>query len=261
MKNYLYVILLVLAFLLILTNAFFGHELLASSTEQVAHKYSIYVHLQPEWNNSKNILFDITNSWHNLEKSEFDMKDKLEFHNSNQLQYLNGRSYVELKHEFSNCDEEWKPILYRKAVDTVRNEIEYLQGTQISADPSVTIYPDIDNIAYSNSEQENKIQNAYAQFIPICTLKDNTTYDYSIKSNNEDIGFDVYFVPSIQERDDFFSEKDFDYYQKDGCFGLNKNSFSGTCKNISKNSGLLVVIPSELNLWVTKVTIHLNEIE
>ena len=91
------------------------------------------------------MLFDLTNSWHNLEKSEFDMKDKLESHNLNHLQYLNGRSYVELKHEFSDCQEEWQPMLYRKAVDTVRHEIEYVQGQQLSTDPNVSVYPNIEN--------------------------------------------------------------------------------------------------------------------
>lgn len=261
MKSYLYVVLPVVAILLIFMNMFFGHELFASSTEQVINKYSIYVHLQPEWKHSKNIIFDITNSWYQSEKIKSSVENKIDFHNYNQLQSLNGKTYVELKHSFSDCSDEWKPILYRKAVDTVRHEIEFLQGNQLSQDPSISIYPDMDNPMYSNLEQETKINGSYAQFIPICTSKNITSYDYSIKTNSDGIGFDVYFVRSIQERSDLFSNQTFDYYDGKDCFGKNKQSYSGTCKNISKNSGLLVIIPDELKQWVTKFTINLYEIE
>lgn len=261
MKSYLFAVLPIVAILLIFTNAFFGHELFASSTEQVINKYSIYVHLQPEWKHSKNIIFDITNSWHKSDQMKSITQEKFDSHNYNQVQSLNGKSYVELKHDFSDCSDEWKPVLYRKAVDTIRHEIEYLQGSQLSDDPSISIYPDTDNPSYSILEQENKINDAYAQFIPICTSKNITSYDYSIRANNAEIGFDVYFVKSIQERNDLFSNQTFDYYESKDCFGQNKQSYSGTCANISKDSGLLVIIPDELKPWVTKVTINLYEVE
>jgi hypothetical protein len=261
MKSYLYVVLPAVAILLIFMNMMFGHELFASSTEQVINKYSIYVHLLPEWKESKNIIFDITNSWYQSEKIKSNTEDKINSHNYNQLQSLNGKTYVELKHAFSDCSDEWKPILYRKAIDTVRHEIEYLQGTQLSDDPSIAIYQNIKNPMYSNLEQENKINGAYAQFIPICTSKNITSYDYSIKTDNDSIGFDVYFVRSIQERSDLFSNQTFDYYDGKDCFGKNKQSYSGTCRNISKDSGLLVIIPDELKPWVTKITINLYEVE
>jgi hypothetical protein len=261
MKNYLYAILPIVALLLILTNAFFGHELFASSTEKVINKYSIYVHLQPEWKHQKNIIFDITNSWYKSDKIKSSPENKFDSHNYNQIQFQNGKSYVELKHEFSDCSDEWKPVLYRKAVDTIRHEIEYLQGTQLSEDPSLSIYPDIENPTYSILEQENKIKDSYAQFIPICSSKNITSYDYSIKTDNDDIGFDVYFVKSIQEKSDFFSEQTFDYYENKDCFGQNRQSYSGTCENISKDSGLLVIVPDELKPWVTKFTINLYENE
>jgi len=260
MKTVFYIILPIVAFLLILTNAFYGHLLFASTTEYVANRYSIYVHLQPEWNSSsKNIIFDVTNSWYKLENNETNnVNDYSDGYNSNQLQYINDKSYVELKHSFSNCQKEWKPMLYGKAVDTVRHEIEYMQGNQLNPNPDISVYPDIENINYDKSQQQIKIKNGYAQFIQICTSKDVTSYDYSIKTDNNDVGFDVYFVPSSLERDNFFSN-DFKYYETRACFGQNKQSYSGTCNNVEKNGGLIVVFPDELNPWVTKVTINLYE--
>ena len=61
------------------------------------------------------------------------MKKNTENHNYNELQYLGDKSYVELKHDFSDCQDEWQPMLYRKVVDTVRHEIEFFPGKAIKS--------------------------------------------------------------------------------------------------------------------------------
>lgn len=262
MKIFLYIVIPIFAFSVIFVNAFFGHLIFASETQQVINKYSVYVHLLSEWqSDSKNIIFEVTNSWHKSDKDAeinhvFDAESKE--YNSNQLQEINGKSFVELKHEFSECQEDWQPMLYRKAVDTVRHEIEYIQGKQLSSDPDISIYPNIENTNYDNLEQQLKIKNGYVQFFPICTSKEITSYDYSVKTDNKDLGFDVYFVSSSEQRENF-GDSQFYSYTELGCFGENKQSFSGSCKNIKKDSGLLVVLPDELKPWTTKVTVNLYE--
>ncbi|MDH5665286.1 MAG: hypothetical protein OEY10_03195 [Nitrosopumilus sp.] len=262
MKKILYVIIPIFAFLTIFINAFFGHMIFSTETQEVINKYSVYVHLLSEWeSDSKNIIFDVTNSWHKSDKISninhvFDAESKE--YNINQLHEINGKSYVELKHEFSNCEEEWQPMLYKKAVDIVRHEIEYVQGQQLSTDPSVSVYPNIENRNYDNLDQQLKIKNGFAQFFPICTSKYITSYDYSVKTDNKDLGFDVYFVSSYVQRENFGNSK-FDYYVESGCFGQNKQSYSGTCSNIKKDGGLLVIFPDELKPWTTKVTVNLYE--
>ena len=262
MKSIFYIIIPILVFSIIFVNAFYGHLIFASESNQVVNKYSVYVHLLSEWqSDSKNIIFDVTNSWYKSDKDRnvnhvFDAESKK--YNTNQLQEIHDKSYVELKHEFSDCQEEWQPMLYRKAVDTVRHEIEYVQGQQLSSDPSVSVYPNIENKNYDNSEQQSKIKNGYAQFFPICTSKDVTSYDYSIKTDNKDLGFDVYFVSSSIQLENF-GNSEFNSYTEPRCYGQNKQSYSGTCENINKDSGLLVIFPDELKPWTTKVTINLYE--
>ncbi len=262
MKIFLYIVIPIFAFSVIFVNAFFGHLIFASETQQVINKYSVYVHLLSEWqSDSKNIIFEVTNSWHKSDKDAeinhiFDAESKA--YNTNQLQEINGKSFVELKHEFSECQEDWQPMLYRKAVDTVRHEIEYIQGKQLSPDPDISLYPNIDNTNYDNLEQQLKIKNGYVQFFPICTSKEITSYDYSVKTDNKDLGFDVYFISSSEQRENF-GDSQFYSYTELGCFGENKQSFSGSCKNIKKDSGLLVILPDELKPWTTKVTVNLYE--
>ena len=261
MKKIFYGIFPTVAIFLIIINMFYGHALLASASEEVTHKYEVYVHLQSEWNiPQKNILFEITNTWYKVDSSETIFEKNVVNHNYNELQYLGDKSYVELKHDFSDCQDEWQPMLYRKAIDTVRHEIEFVQGKQLSSDPGISIYPDIENEFYDGIEQQLKIRDGFSQFIPICTSEGHTSYDYSIKIDSNNIGFDVYFVPSIDERNDFHdSENDFDFYTEDGCYAKNKKSFSGLCDNVGKNSGLLIVIPDVLDKPLTKVIVTLKE--
>ena len=264
MKTVFYVLIPIVAFSIILTNAFFGHLIFASDAHQVLNKYSVYVHLLHDWNSdSKNIIYEVTNSWYKPDKDDgvnYVLNAEDRKYNTNQLYEIHDKSYVELKHDFSDCQEEWQPMLYRKTVDTIRHDIEYIQGKQLSADPDVSVYPNIENKSYDELEQQSKIKNGYVQFFPICTSKDVTSYNYSIKTDNKDLGFDVYMVPSSIQRENFLNSN-FDYYRQSGCYAHNMQSYSGTCNNVSKGGGLLVIFPDDLRPWTTKVTLNLYEKE
>ena len=147
----IFFILPVIAFILIFSNMFFGHLLFVY--DQDINKYSIYVHFQEEWNSYPvNLLFDVTNVWSNPNFSNYtystDFSNVSDFdnYNSNNLQYQDNRGYVELKHQFSDCNSSWKPMLYRYAIDSVRTQIELIQGNELNNDPYVSILPDIKSI-------------------------------------------------------------------------------------------------------------------
>lgn len=224
--------------------------------EQKINKYSIYIHLQEDWKSyPSNLHFEIINVWSNqFKNSQYTHVEvtKPENFNYNQLLHQKQREYVELKHEFSDCKTNWKPILYRYVLDTIRSNMQYWSGERLSPDPYVQKYPDI-------KQKSTKQDEHFAQFIPICTNKEITNYEYSVKIDAE-IGFDVYFVPSVNEFQNFVGEKDFEYYKNDGCYGRNFQSFSGTCLNIKSTSGLLLLIPDDLNSSLTKITISLHEL-
>jgi hypothetical protein len=76
---------------------------------------------------------------------------------------------------------------------------------------------------------------------------------------SDSVGFDVYFVPSIQEQDNYDQNKKFQYYGAGQCSGKNYASFSGTCYDVGKDSGLLIVIPDSLSLPLTKIDVWLYE--
>ena len=267
MNKKFYIIIPVIAFSIIFVNAFFGHLLFEIDSEKDLNKYSIYVHFLDDWKSyPRNIIFEVTTAWENPEinindpyyEPELDVQLKTEY-NVNELQFVNEKALVELKHEFSDCKNEWRPILYRQAVDTLRAQFSYLSGEQTNSDPYVVQYPKIQNLEYSESEQELKLQSGYSHFIPVCTAKDSTSYEFSVKTNDEKLAFDVYFVPSMMELENYRETQNFEYYEIEGCFGRNFQSFSGICENVSQESGLLILVPDDLNLSLTKISVHLNE--
>ena len=70
MRKILYVVIPIIAFSIIFVNAFFGHLIFTSETQEVLNKYSVYVHLLSEWkSDSKNIILDVTNSWYKSGKA------------------------------------------------------------------------------------------------------------------------------------------------------------------------------------------------
>jgi hypothetical protein len=267
MKKIFYFILPAAAFVLILFNMLFGHLLFESPYGQDINKYSVYVHLQPEWKSYPyNIFYDVTNVWSNPNpKSEGVFYDSSEpnalqsDYNSNQLQYQNNKSFVKLQHEFSNCETSWKPPPYRYAIDTIRNDIGFAQGTQLTHDPYVSKFPNVPNQNYDLKKQEDLLKGGYAQFIPVCTAKNSTSYDFAVSVDDKKVGLDVFFVPSETQLDNYLSDDNFEYYDKEGCFAQNYNSFSGSCDDVGSKSGLLIVIPDALSKSLTKVNISLHE--
>jgi hypothetical protein len=255
----IFLILPILAFVIVLLNGLFGHSLFTTPYDQDINKYSIYVHFQEEWNSfPSNVLFEVTNVWsnsnpnHQIYSTDFSNVSDFDNYNSNNLQYQDNRGYVELKHQFSDCNTSWKPMLYRYAVDVVRNQIELLQGNELNNDPYVPVFS---NIKSKNLDTPK----FYAQFIPICTDKDVTSYEYSISIDDKNSWFNVYFVNSKKQFENYIGSEKFDFYTHDDCFGKNYNSFSGICENIEQESGLLIIIPDNLDRSLTKIKVNLHE--
>lgn len=255
-KSLLYFIIPIVVFVLILLNAFFGHLIFENPVNKDINKYSIYIHLQDNWQSfQKNIVFEVTNVWKHtsMTGTKIIYSDSGEEpRNYNQLQYQNGKSYVELQHEYSDCTTSWKPILYKYALDSIQASIEKAQGTTLTSNPYERVYP---NLRPSIYVQEIDNKPSFTQFIPICTTKNFTSYTYSVKVNDSRIGFDVFFVKPLHE--DSPSTK-FEYYADDGCSGKNFSSFNGKCK-VEKGSGLLIVVPDSLNRSLTKFSVSLIE--
>jgi hypothetical protein len=87
-------------------------------------------------------------------------------------------------------------MLYRYAIDSVRTQIELIQGSELNDDPSVSIFPNIKSMNLTTSQ-------FYVQFIPICTDKNITSYEYSISIDDKSSSIDVYFVDSKKQFENY----------------------------------------------------------
>ena len=117
-------------------------------------------------------------------------------------------------------------------------------------------------LLYKNKKSKVKVEYLTAYDENVLTspnlLNSGKVLDVLIERKVKDLGFDVYFVSSSEQRENF-ANSEFDYYTESGCYGINKQSYSGTWENIKKDSGLLVIFPDNLKPWTTKVTVNLNE--
>jgi hypothetical protein len=168
-------------------------------------------------------LFDVTNVWSNLDPkldaksfsiNPYDISMLIDF-NSNQFQYQHQKSYVKPKHEFSNCESNWKPVLYRYTIDNLRNKIESIQEIQLNDNPYVSIFPNTSNTNYDVENQREFVKQGYVQFIPICIACESTSYEYDISLNDRNIAFDVYFVPSQDEMINYLKSDSFRFYAQE----------------------------------------------
>ena len=220
------------------------------------NEYSNYVHFQPEWKSyPRNLIVDVSTSWERQIVPGEEQKSEISKHGAKQrqntLQYVNGKPVVAVQYDYRDCQSQW--FHYAKVGhDFFDNQFGLLIGNN----------KPIHNNAYSDESQKEKLQDGFAQFVPICTSKDSTNYDYTVSINDDKIGFDVYFVPSdIQKWNYFLYPENFEYYSQDGCFGNNFQKFSGACKQVNKDGGLLVVIPDDLSRPMTKISIKLTEMQ
>lgn len=238
------------AFLLILANALYGHSVFGASHPEAIAKYSVYVHLQPGWQSHPgNLLFEVTDVWGGegvdvyYEAAE---PPPLEEHNYNRVGSVGGLEFVELKHRFSDCRASWQPILYRYALDTVRNAYEAAGGAS-AGHPYALMYPDVPAPPSGAGAR-------YVQYIPVCG---GSSYEYSVRTDDASAPLDVYFARSGQGIDEAAAGLPVsDAYE--GCGAKSRISFSGACE--ASGGGLLVAVPDSLGRALAKVTVNLREL-
>lgn len=217
------------------------------------NEYANYVHFQPEWKSyPRNLIVDVTTTWEREiipgEEEESDITKHGAKQRQNGLQYVNSKPVVAVQYDYRDCESQW--FHYAKTgLDFIGHSLNFFEENS-----------SIPNSSYSDELQKQKLLNGFAQFVPICTSKESTNYDYTISVNDDTFGFDVYFVPSyVQQWYYFLYPENFEHYSDEGCFANNFQKFSGTCNGVNKDGGLLIVIPDELSRPMTKISVNLNE--
>ena len=174
--------------------------------------------------------------------------------------YAFGSWFIEVGLGDSNCvGEMWQPYSEKYTTNIMTHEIGHVLGFDHVNDPDSIMYPTAINWEYGNVETKKTLTSGYAYFQPICTSKDVTTFDWHVSSDDPTYGFDVYFVPSKNEFNNWIDGESFDYFDGDGCYAENMLSVGGTCEGLTQDSGLLVVMGDTATEPLTDITLNLQE--
>lgn len=235
-------------------------------------EYRVYVEPLPDWANyAGTVMYDATKAWEDanpqikfyqvddLGQADFMVQWVKEF-GVEHVGYAFGNQFIEVGLGDSNCGERWQPFSSNYVTHIMKHEIGHILNLEHSSDPDDIMYPVALNREYGIVEQEFTLTNNYAQFVQICSSNDVTSYSYEVSTDDPTYGFDVYFVPSIDEFYKWQKGNQFSYYADEGCRGENFLQYGGTCEGVANESGLLIIIGDKVTTPLTKVTIKLQEI-
>jgi len=234
--------------------------------------YYVYVDELPSWADyAGNVIYDSTKYWEepNPELKFYVVDDPIDADFRVQwvkefgvehVGYAYGKQFLEVGLGDSNCYGKWQPYSANYVNQIMTHEIGHILGLDHSNDVNSIMYPIANNLEYGVVEQEFTLTENYGQFIGLCTVKDVTTLNYWVSTDDPTYGFDVYVVPSVDSFYDWSDGKAFKYYSNEGCFEKNFISFGGTCARVSQGSGLLVIMNSELTNPLTKLTVKMQEL-
>jgi len=174
--------------------------------------------------------------------------------------YAFGSWFIEVGLGDSGCGNGmWQPYSEKYTTDIMTHEIGHVLGFDHVNDPDSIMYPTAINWEYGNVETSETLTTGYGYFQPICTSKYVTTFDWHVSSDDPTYGFDVYFVPSVNEFDKWVEGETFNYFEGDGCSAENMLSVGGTCQGVTQDSGLLVIMGDNASEPLTEITLNLQE--
>ena len=234
-----------------------------------AQDFYIQIDDLPDWANyASNVMYLSTEAWKKTNEGlefytvesggDFTVQWVRDF-GGEKVGYAIGSKFIEVGLGDSKCGNQWNPYSENYISHIMKHEMGHIFGHEHNNNPDSIMYPVALNLEYGIVEKDYRLTEGYGQFVPFCTIKDLTSYEFSISSTDEIIGFDYYVIPSSDEFGKWAENKAFQHYSNEDCFGENWLSISGTCEGISKDAGIMILMSEELTSPLETITVKLLE--
>ena len=172
--------------------------------------------------------------------------------------YAYGNKFIEVGLGDSGCRGKWTQYSPNHIGTILKHEIGHIIGLEHNSDPNSIMYPVAQNREYGLESEEFVMTSGYGQYIPFCTIKDSTSYDIEVTTDDPTHGFNVYVVSSEQQFNNFIEGKQIEHFKNNKCYKENTLNFKDSC-NVSKGNGILVTINDEQTNNLTNIKLTLKE--
>ena len=173
--------------------------------------------------------------------------------------YMIDNKLIEIGTGDSKCDGTWHRYNSEFIGSLLKHELGHALGLDHSNDQTDIMYNIVPNAKYAPIDYSYDLRPTEAIFIHGCTFSEKTAFDYKVTTDDQGHGLSIFFIKSEEQYKNFLKGQKFSYYNNDGCYATNIIDYRGTCYDISKGAGLLIVMPKELDHSTARVSVKIQE--
>ena len=244
----------------------------AAAPHSHAETLLVYTEELPGWASyASNVMYESTEYWSDLlpgtefyvadsrRSADFSVQWVKEF-GVEHVGYALGNRFIEVGLGDSHCMDRWHPYSGRYVAHIMTHEIGHILGYGHSSDRSSIMYPVALGREYGVVETELPSVVNHANFVPFCTARDITSFEYHVSIDDPTHGFDVYVVPSRDSLDRWSDDEPFKHYSSESCYGEGYLKYGGRCESVSGSGGLLIITGDELSERLVTITAKYREV-
>jgi len=229
--------------------------------------YQVYVQSLPKWASyADGSVEKAIEFWEKNENVKFELLSEEKSYNVlvkwvkdfgfDRVGHAYNQAFVEVALGDSRCWSQWNPFHFDYISNVMTHEFGHVLGYSHGPEP----YPIMDtprsDKQYGPTKIENRLSPGMFWYIPICSINDQTTFNYHITTDDPYFGFNVEILPSKEDLENKRQRIDYEIYEDCSSYGVKE--ISGIC-NLTKDSWLTMTAAKDLSKATAKFFVTLEE--